>query len=96
MEWLKNSFEGETRGNGINSNKVNDVWYYVINYSHIFLQISEPLNGSQSFLEVGRIYLNNNMRKIFTQQENQPTQIILVGEITKLEALMREESSKSY
>lgn len=95
MEWLKDSFEGETRGNRINRNKVNHVWYYVINYSCIFLHISEPLNGSQSFLEVGRIYLNNKMRKIFTQQ-NPPTQIILVGQITKSEALRREKASKRH
>ena len=71
-----------------------NVWYYTINYSCIFLHISEPLNGSQLFLEVGRIDLNNNMKKNLYSAGDPPTQIILVGLITKLEVLMMEEASK--
>lgn len=94
MERLKDSLEGETRGNGINCNKVNDVWHSVVNYSHIILHITEPLNGSQSFLEVGRIYLSHNEKNLYSAGE--PTQIILVRGRAKLEALMREEVSKRH
>lgn len=48
----------------------------------------------QLFLEVGRIDLNNNMKKNLYSAGDPPTQIILVGLITKLEVLMMEEASK--